>query len=99
MAHSSDEVHNREASEPLITVLLSPYLCRVLRQPSASSLRRFLPEAFSTNSRPAFVGDKAYDSDPLDTKLKNGIELIAPHRRRRRTPDAAGCVGIENAGK
>ncbi len=30
------------------------------------------------------LGDKAYDSDPLDEKLKDqGIELIAPHRANR----------------
>jgi transposase len=31
------------------------------------------------------VGDRAYDSDPLDQKLRaKGIELIAPHKRNRR---------------
>ena len=31
------------------------------------------------------MGDKAYDSDPLDAELaKQGIELIAPHRRNRK---------------
>lgn len=31
------------------------------------------------------IGDKAYDSDPLDASLaKEGIELISPHRRNRR---------------
>ncbi len=31
------------------------------------------------------VGDKAYDSDPLDEQLKaKGIELIAPHKCNRR---------------
>jgi len=32
------------------------------------------------------IGDKAYDSDPLDTRLKRhrGIEVIAPHRMGRR---------------
>ena len=37
------------------------------------------------------IGDKAYDSDPLDAKLAAdyGIELIAPNRRgrKRRTQD------------
>lgn len=37
------------------------------------------------------VGDRAYDSDPLDKQLKTkGVELIAPHkrnRRRRKTQD------------
>ena len=27
------------------------------------------------------IGDRAYDSDPLDAELrKDGIEMIAPHR-------------------
>lgn len=30
------------------------------------------------------IGDRAYDSDPLDQRLQAaGIELIAPHRRNR----------------
>jgi transposase len=30
------------------------------------------------------IGDRAYDSDPLDEKLAaGGIEMIAPHRRNR----------------
>lgn len=37
------------------------------------------------------IGDRAYDSDPLDEELRrDGIELIAPHRRgrtKRRTQD------------
>lgn len=33
------------------------------------------------------IGDKAYDSDPLDEVLADeGIELIAPHRRNRKKP-------------
>lgn len=34
------------------------------------------------------MGDKAYDSDPLDELLltRYGIELIAPHRSNRRRP-------------
>ena len=31
------------------------------------------------------IGDRAYDSDPLDEKLAaEGIEMIAPHRRNRK---------------
>ena len=36
------------------------------------------------------IGDKAYDSDPLDAELADiGVEMIAPHhpRRRRKTQD------------
>ena len=30
------------------------------------------------------IGDRAYDSDPLDAELrKDGIEMIAPHRGNR----------------
>ena len=33
------------------------------------------------------IGDKAYDSDPLDAQLAtNGIEMIAPHRHNRTKP-------------
>ena len=43
---------------------------------------RFVEEA------PArLIGDKAYDSDPLDEVFrKHGTELIAPHRENRRKP-------------
>ena len=40
----------RSSLSPLTTVFLSPYLSKALRLPSASLLRKFLPEAFSTNS-------------------------------------------------
>jgi transposase len=33
------------------------------------------------------IGDKAYDSDPLDARLVDqGIQLIAPHRQNRVKP-------------
>lgn len=33
------------------------------------------------------IGDRAYDSDPLDKKLaERGIRLIAPHKRNRKKP-------------
>ena len=34
------------------------------------------------------IGDKAYDSDPLDQKLEDeyGIEMIAPNRSNRKVP-------------
>lgn len=33
------------------------------------------------------IGDRAYDSDPLDEQLAyQGIELIAPHRKNRKKP-------------
>jgi len=33
------------------------------------------------------IGDKAYDSDPLDLELaEQGIEMIAPHKQNRKKP-------------
>ena len=33
------------------------------------------------------IGDRAYDSDPLDAELGlQSIEMVAPHRRRRQKP-------------
>ena len=41
-----------------------------------------------TRARPKrLIGDRAYDSDPLDAQLaRQGIELIAPHRYNRAKP-------------
>ena len=49
-----------------------------------------LRQRFIRTLPPRLVGDKAYDSDPLDAELAQaGIEMIAPHhpRRRRKTQD------------
>jgi transposase len=45
-----------------------------------------LDHAFAPGLPEKLVGDKAYDSDPLDQALQEnwGVELIAPHRRDRR---------------
>jgi hypothetical protein len=40
----------RSSLSPLATVFLSPYLSRALHLPSASLLKKFLPEVFSMNS-------------------------------------------------
>ena len=42
----------RSSLSPLVTVFLSPYLSKAPRLPSAGLWKRFLPEAFLTNSRP-----------------------------------------------
>ena len=41
-----------------------------------------------TQERPKrLIGDRAYDSDPLDARLrKQGIKLIAPHKTNRKKP-------------
>ena len=48
----------RSSLSPLVTVFLSPYLCKALRQPSASLWKKFLPAASSTNWLPASSGTK-----------------------------------------
>jgi hypothetical protein len=54
---------------------------------------RFVPE-----KPERLIGDRAYDSDPLDAELaKMGIEMIAPHRttgrsRRPRTGASSGAT-------
>lgn len=46
---------------------------------TAASLLRQEPERL--------IGDRAYDSDPLDEALEErGIEMLVPHRRNRKKP-------------
>ena len=50
--------------------------------------QRFLP-----TPPPRLIGDRAYDSDPLDARLaQRGIALIAPHRSNRRHKTQDGRV-------
>ena len=47
-------------------------------------VEKALDERFIEQLPEKLIGDRAYDSDPLDEKLKEkGIELIAPHRSNR----------------
>jgi transposase len=44
-----------------------------------------LAENFTSEQPERLIGDKAYDSDPLDESLAQaGIEMIAPHKRNRK---------------
>lgn len=46
-----------------------------------------LEQNLLTDAPERLIGDGAYDSDPLDDRLKEaGIKLIAPHRRNRVSP-------------
>ena len=48
-------------------------------------LEETIRKRFSKTKIRRVVADKAYDSDPLDERLKKkGIELIAPHKRNRK---------------
>ena len=45
------------------------------------------------------IGDRAYDSDPLDEELRrDGIEMIAPHRSNRSRKMDAGCGNTQGDG-
>jgi transposase len=44
-----------------------------------------LDERFIVDLPERLIGDRAYDSDPLDERMAEmGIEMIAPHKRNRR---------------
>jgi len=46
-----------------------------------------LAASFVDGEPERLIGDRAYDSDPLDAALEErGIEMIAPHRRNRKKP-------------
>ena len=50
-------------------------------------VERTLDARFTTTQPKRLIGDKAYDSDELDERLRaRGIELIAPHRQNRCKP-------------
>src|SRR5215207_4908976 len=47
-------------------------------------VERTLESRFVEEKPKRLIGDRAYDSDPLDAELgSQGIEMIAPHRERR----------------
>ena len=46
-----------------------------------------LEKRFTQEKPERLIGDKAYDSDPLDERLqKQGVDLIAPHKSNRKKP-------------
>jgi transposase len=48
-------------------------------------VRKTLVERFTDESPERLIGDKAYDSDPLDAELAEvGIEFHAPHKANRK---------------
>ena len=50
-----------------------------------SLVEAILASAFLKEKPERLIGDKAYDSDPLDESLlEQGIEMIAPHRKNRK---------------
>ena len=66
----------------------SPHESRLVE---ATLQARFCPAAL-----PRLIGNKAYDSDPLDQRLRQhyGVELIVPHIRRRSRPPSQDGRGL-----
>ena len=62
-----------------------------------------LKQRFIKEKPERLIGDRAYDSDPLDARLRRqGIEMIAPHKINRRKPGtqvAEPCAVIKTAGR
>ncbi len=59
------------------TASASPHEVTLVEEALAASFLDERPERL--------IGDRAYDSDPLDAALRErGIEMIAPHRRNRK---------------
>ena len=48
-----------------------------------------IDRSFTQYAPDKLIGDKAYDSDPLDDRLleDRGVEMIAPHRKGRKKPN------------
>lgn len=61
-------------------------LCVASASPHEVTLvEKTLAGKFTKRTPKRLVGDRAYDSNPLDQHLKKkGIEMIAPHRSNRR---------------
>ena len=59
----------------------SPHEVKLVEDTIDSSFTRYAPDKL--------IGDKAYDSDPLDDRLleDRGVEMIAPHRKGRKKPN------------
>ncbi len=58
----------------------SPHEVKLVEATIDSGFTKYAPDKL--------VGDKAYDSDPLDQQLhdERGIEMVAPHRKGRKKP-------------
>lgn len=67
------------------SVPLSVHTQRVLARTKSPFVGPTLANAFLKEKPERLIGDKAYDSDPLDETLREeGIEMIAPHRKNRK---------------
>ena len=74
---------------------LPPAVCAASASPHEVTLVAATLEASFLEERPEkLIGDRAYDSDPLDEALaEEGIEMIAPHRKNKRKPRTGANSG------
>src|SRR5262245_29154824 len=80
-ARERHENHGNRGSSWIVA--LGQHACRQSPRSSAGTLcfDFYMIEAKPEN----LIGDRAYDSDPLDEELrKDGIEMIAPHRSKQK---------------
>ena len=71
--------------------------------PEVTLVGETLDAGFAPGKPERLIGDRAYDSDPLDSALEGrGVEMIAPHRRNRKKkrPRTGASLGAtEGAGR
>ena len=71
--------NNASVAVAAYTTSASPHEVRLVKDTLQTSFTGQQPERL--------IGDKAYDSDPLDAQLlAEGIEMIAPHKVNRKKP-------------
>lgn len=63
-----------------ISVLISSASCH-----EVGLVEPALDTCFTSETPVILIGDKAYDSDPLDASLRcRGVEMVAPHKKNRK---------------
>ncbi len=69
-------------------VFLSPPGLEALRHIETRFVEATVEQRFTAATPERMIGDRAYDSDPLDERLQqhHGVQLIAPHKVNRRKP-------------
>ena len=72
---------------PLQTLMVFRSPLRTAQKHEVKLVQNTLVQRFTADLPQRLIGDKAYDSDPLDAELAEaGVEMIAPHRRNRKKP-------------
>lgn len=65
-----------------VSVLITSASCHEVRLVEPA-----LDACWTSESPAVLIGDKAYDSDPLDAALRRrGTEMVSPHRKNRKKP-------------